>query len=62
MALTWTRHAVVFNIRRWWDAANPYHVGRFVYFEALFGGFRGDPDCLITDGPVALAARRCSLC
>jgi peptide/nickel transport system substrate-binding protein len=41
--------AVVFNIRRWWDAANPYHNGNFVYFESLFGGFRGDPGCLITD-------------
>jgi peptide/nickel transport system substrate-binding protein len=41
--------AVAFNIRRWWDAANPYHTGDFVYFEALFGGFRGDPNCLITD-------------
>ena len=41
--------AVAFNIRRWWDAANPYHTGDFVYFEALFGGFRGDPGCLITD-------------
>ena len=26
--------AVAFNIRRWWDAANPYHNGDFVYFEA----------------------------
>ena len=41
--------AVAFNIRRWWDAANLYHIGDFVYFEALFGGFRGDPNCLITD-------------
>jgi len=41
--------AVAFNIQRWWDVANPYHIGDFVYFEALFGGFRGDPNCLITD-------------
>ena len=41
--------AVVFNIRRWWDAANPYHNGSFVYFEAVVGGFRGNPNCLITD-------------
>ena len=40
---------MVFNIRRWWDAANPYHNGSFVYFEAFFGGFRGNPNCLITD-------------
>ena len=62
--LTWTFHlrpgvrfhdgsdldaaAVVANINRWWDPANPWHNGDFTYFGALFGGFKGDPNCLIT--------------
>lgn len=62
--LTWTFHlrsgisfhdgtpldaaAVVANFQRWWDPGNPYHLGSFLYFEILFGGFRGDPSCLIT--------------
>lgn len=41
--------AVVFNIQRWWDPANPYHQGDFSYFESLFGGFKGDANCLIQD-------------
>ena len=44
--------AVLFNLERWWDAGHPYHDGAFEYFEAMFGGFKGDPECLIT----ALAA------
>ena len=53
--------AVAFNIRRWWDRDNPDHIGDFAYFRRFFGGFRGDPNCLITD--VALsAAHRCRLC
>ena len=44
-----TADAVVFNFQRWWDPANPYHQGDFVYFGALFGGFKGDANCLITD-------------
>ena len=41
--------AVLFNLERWWDPAHPYHNGDFAYFDYLFGGFRGDPNCLITD-------------
>ncbi len=41
--------AVLFNLQRWWDPAHPYHNGDFAYFDYLFGGFRGDPNCLITD-------------
>ncbi|MGQ9554032.1 MAG: ABC transporter substrate-binding protein [Anaerolineae bacterium] len=36
--------AVVINIERQWDPANPLHVGRtgeFYYFTAFFGGFKG---------------------
>jgi peptide/nickel transport system substrate-binding protein len=39
--------AVAFNIRRWWDPASPYHNEDFPYFDAIFGGFRGDANCLI---------------
>lgn len=39
--------AVVFNLQRWWDPANPYHQGYFYYFLALFTGFKGDPSCLL---------------
>jgi peptide/nickel transport system substrate-binding protein len=62
--LTWTFHlrsgvsfhdgtdldaaAVAANIKRWWDPADPYHVGDFEYFQALFSGFKGDPTCLLT--------------
>lgn len=41
--------AVLYNLERWWDPAHPYHDGSFEYFEYMFGGFRGDPDCLISD-------------
>lgn len=41
--------AVLFNLERWWDPANPYHNGSFDYFGGLFSGFKGDPNCLITD-------------
>ena len=40
--------AVVYNFERWWDPAHPYHDGAFDYFEYMFGGFRGDPDCLLS--------------
>ena len=40
--------AVLFNWERWWDPDNPYHDGSFGFFEAMFGGFKGDPDCLIS--------------
>ncbi len=36
--------AVVVNLERQWDTANPLHVGRtgeFYYFTAFFGGFKG---------------------
>ncbi len=39
--------AVAYNLERWWDPAHPYHNGSFVYFNGLFGGFKGDPNCLI---------------
>jgi peptide/nickel transport system substrate-binding protein len=41
--------AVVFNFDRWWDKSNPYHKGSFEYFPAMFGGFKGDPGCVIKD-------------
>lgn len=63
--LTWTFHlrsgvtfhdgtplnaeAVVRNFRRWWDPADPAHVGNFIFFEALFFGFKGNANCLLTD-------------
>jgi peptide/nickel transport system substrate-binding protein len=37
--------AVVFNFQRWWDKANPYHVGHtgnFVMWSYYFGGFKGE--------------------
>jgi len=37
--------AVVFNFERWWDKANPYHVGHtgsFVMWGYYFGGFKGE--------------------
>ena len=39
--------AVVYNVQRWWDPAHPFHQGEFVYFGAFFGGFKGDPDCVL---------------
>jgi peptide/nickel transport system substrate-binding protein len=40
--------AVAFNFQRWWDPANPYHIGSFGAFQAVFGGFKNDPNCLVT--------------
>jgi hypothetical protein len=40
--------AVAFNFQRQWDPAHPYHNGAFDYFGLVFGGFKGDPNCLIT--------------
>jgi peptide/nickel transport system substrate-binding protein len=40
--------AVVLNFNRWWDPANSYHVGTFQYFQDMFRGFKGDPNCLLT--------------
>ncbi len=37
--------AVIFNIERWWDQANPYHKGHtgdFFYWGYFFGGFKGE--------------------
>ncbi len=37
--------AVIFNFERWWDKANPYHVGHtgdFFYWSYFFGGFKGE--------------------
>jgi peptide/nickel transport system substrate-binding protein len=39
--------AVAFNFQRWWDPANPYHTGSFDAFQAVFGGFKGNPNCLL---------------
>jgi hypothetical protein len=40
--------AVVTNIQRWWDPANPYHGDDvFDTFGALFNGFKGDQGCLL---------------
>jgi peptide/nickel transport system substrate-binding protein len=41
--------AVVENLQRWWDPAHPQHNGTFDYFFFMFGGFKGDPGCLIAD-------------
>jgi peptide/nickel transport system substrate-binding protein len=41
--------AVVFNIERWWDPAHPNHNGSFDYFAAIFGGFKEEPNSLISD-------------
>jgi peptide/nickel transport system substrate-binding protein len=41
--------AVVFNIERWWDPDNPYHDGNFEYFQAMFGGLKGDADCILVE-------------
>jgi hypothetical protein len=40
--------AVMYNLERWWDPAHPHHDGDFAYFEYMFGGFKGDPNCLIS--------------
>jgi peptide/nickel transport system substrate-binding protein len=40
-------NAVAFNFNRWWDPANPAHIGSFDYFRGLFGGFKGDTGCLL---------------
>jgi peptide/nickel transport system substrate-binding protein len=40
-------NAVAFNFNRWWDPANPAHIGTFDYFGFVFGGFKGDPGCLL---------------
>lgn len=39
--------AVAANFNRWWDPANPHHTGVFDYFSYLFGGFKGNPNCLL---------------
>jgi peptide/nickel transport system substrate-binding protein len=39
--------AVVLNIERWWDPANPYHSGSFETFGELFNGFKGETGCLL---------------
>lgn len=41
--------AVVYNFERWWDPSHPAHDENFSYFLTFFGGFLGDPNCLITD-------------
>lgn len=37
--------AIAANFNRWWDPANPHHIGTFDYFGGLFGGFKGDDTC-----------------
>jgi peptide/nickel transport system substrate-binding protein len=39
--------AVAFNFQRWWDPANPQHVGNFEAFKSAFGGFKGDGNCTL---------------
>ncbi len=39
--------AIAANFNRWWDPADPHHTGVFDYFSYLFGGFKGDPGCLL---------------
>lgn len=39
--------AIAANFNRWWDPADPNHTGLFDYFSFLFGGFKGDPGCLL---------------
>jgi len=41
--------AVAYNFDRWWDESHPQHVGSFEYFEFMFNGFKGNPDCLISN-------------
>jgi len=41
--------AVVFNVMRWWDASNPYHLGKFPNVESFYGGFKGNPNSVIQD-------------
>lgn len=41
--------AVVFNIERWWDESHPYHNGTFANVTSFYGGFKGDPNCVIQD-------------
>ena len=40
--------AVLYNFERWWDPAHPQHSGDFEMFAGLFGGYKGEPDSLIT--------------
>ncbi|HLE50798.1 MAG TPA: ABC transporter substrate-binding protein [Anaerolineales bacterium] len=40
--------AVAYNLQRWWDPAHPFHDGDFLVFTYIFGGFKGDPNCLIS--------------
>jgi len=40
--------AVVYNLERWWDSAHPYHNGSFDFFGYMFGGFKGDANCVIS--------------
>lgn len=40
--------AVLYNFNRWWDPDDPNHNGAFDYFAGTFGGFKGDPGCLIS--------------
>jgi peptide/nickel transport system substrate-binding protein len=48
--------AVAFNFQRWWDPANPHHIGDFDAFRSVFGGFKNDSNCLLagvsTTGPL----------
>lgn len=39
--------AVLYNFDRWWNEDHPKHNGSFAFFEAMFGGFKDDPACLI---------------
>jgi peptide/nickel transport system substrate-binding protein len=52
--------AVAYNLRRWWDPAHPFHDGDFVMFSALFGGFKGDPNCWL-EGIASLTSSQVQL-
>jgi peptide/nickel transport system substrate-binding protein len=41
--------AVLFNFNRWWDPAHPNHNADFPWFQAFFGGYKGEPGCLVSD-------------
>lgn len=41
--------AVVYNFQRWWDPAHPYHNGSFEYFVVFLGGYKGDPNCILSN-------------
>ncbi len=41
--------AVVFNFERWWDDANQYHNGDFIYWDYMFQGFKSAGTSVVAD-------------